>query len=91
MSVNCLERGNAVQLLREVLSLLETSVTVSSVCLIPSNSRIQDKCRAEYQIRIGARLDNSTRKTLKQMLEKRDLVMEETDDSILISKLDQKP
>jgi hypothetical protein len=78
-----LKRGEATQLLREILNVCSSSIDIRYVSL---NSHAQNKDSTGYQLRIGTQLDTNTRNSLAFLLEKNGFEMEELKDIIVIHK-----
>jgi hypothetical protein len=79
-----MKRGEAVQLLREVLNACAGSLAISSVSLNEPNSGNSGIHSGGYQLQIGATLDDACRNCLMPLLAKRGLSMKESNGYLIV-------
>jgi hypothetical protein len=82
-----LQRKDAIQLLREVIS--NFPIVMTYVSLIAPNSVDHENCSTGYQLKIGTTLNDASRKGLNLMLRKKRLDMVISKDFVVIYKPQQ--
>ncbi len=78
-----MQRREAVALLKEILTSCGNSLTVSFISLQKTN-RIKNFKAEGYELQIKIRTDKVSRKTLRALVERRNLEMEETNGLIVV-------
>lgn len=82
-----LQRGEAIQLLREIIrACADIGMAISYVNLTPVSL---NNGLMRYQLKIGTRLDYACRKALMPLLKKKNLELEENEDHIAVFRPEQ--
>jgi hypothetical protein len=88
IELEILQRGEAIQVLREIINVCRsTSAVISSISLTAPS---KDNGLMGDQLKIGTRLDDACRRGLMPLFKKQGLGMEENEDYVIIFKR-QKP
>ena len=82
-----MKRGEAVQLLREILSVCAGSLAVSSVSLKEPALGDSGVDAGGYQLQIGAVLDGACRSSLMPLLKRKGVLMKESEGYLILYKL----
>ena len=79
-----MRRGEAIQLLREILTVCSPHLLISSVSLVEPDLRKNDS--GGYQLQIGGTYDDACRSSLMPLLAKKGLSIKESKDCFIVYK-----